>query len=105
METATKKCAKCGRELPVSEFYANKKAKDGLHSYCKECIRERRKNKRNAVKIERKALPKDFFSPASGGGSDNPLSKFTPRELMEELKRRGYRGKLEYTSVIDIENF
>jgi exosome complex RNA-binding protein Csl4 len=27
------------------------------------------------------------------------LSEFTPRELMEELKRRGYDGELVYTEV------
>lgn len=30
------------------------------------------------------------------------LANFTPRELMMELKRRGYVGKLEYTKVIDL---
>lgn len=35
------------------------------------------------------------------------LSEFTPRELMEELVRRGYKGKLSYTEVheIDLSNF
>lgn len=33
----TKVCSKCGRELPVSDFYKNKVAKDGLSSYCKKC--------------------------------------------------------------------
>ena len=36
----TKKCSKCGRELPVSEFYKNKSCKDGLRPYCKECHKE-----------------------------------------------------------------
>lgn len=34
-----------------------------------------------------------------------PLDKFTPRELMEELARRGYRGKLAFTQEIDITSF
>ena len=35
------------------------------------------------------------------------LAEFTPRELMAELARRGYEGKLTYTRVeeIDINNF
>lgn len=33
------------------------------------------------------------------------IDKFTPRELMEELARRGYRGKLQYTQEIDITKF
>lgn len=32
-----KKCSKCGRELPVSEFWKNASTKDGLQTYCKEC--------------------------------------------------------------------
>lgn len=37
----------------------------------------------------------------------HPLSKFTPRQLMEELKRRGYTGKLQYVEVktIDLNTF
>jgi len=32
-----KTCPKCNKEKNVSEFYNNKKRKDGLHSYCIEC--------------------------------------------------------------------
>lgn len=34
-----------------------------------------------------------------------PLDKFTPRELMEELARRGYKGKLQFTQEVDITSF
>ena len=30
---------------------------------------------------------------------DNPLADYTPRQLMEELKRRGYTGKLQFVEV------
>lgn len=30
-----KKCSKCGRELPVSEFWRNASTEDGLQTYCK----------------------------------------------------------------------
>ena len=33
------------------------------------------------------------------------LDQFTPRDLMNELARRGYKGKLSYTKEIDITNF
>lgn len=32
-----KKCSKCGREFPVSEFWRNASTEDGLQTYCKEC--------------------------------------------------------------------
>jgi len=40
--------------------------------------------------------------PASIEG--NPLSGFTPRELMQELHRRGYDGELSYTHRINLAN-
>lgn len=39
MEAETKKCAKCGQEKPLTEFYRNKKSSDGLQSYCKNCAK------------------------------------------------------------------
>ncbi len=41
VETKTKKCPKCKRILPATPvyFYRRKKAKFGLDSYCKECLR------------------------------------------------------------------
>lgn len=32
-----KTCKKCGKELPLTEFYAHKNAKDGLLNVCKSC--------------------------------------------------------------------
>jgi len=34
-----------------------------------------------------------------------PLANYSPRDLMVELANRGYRGKLTYQQVIDINNF
>lgn len=35
----------------------------------------------------------------------SPLESYTPRDLMMELANRGYRGKLTFQQVIDINNF
>lgn len=32
-----KTCSKCGKSKPASEFYKNRRSKDGLYSYCKVC--------------------------------------------------------------------
>jgi len=39
----TKRCSRCGRELPRDEehFHKQRKSKDGLNSRCKECSKER----------------------------------------------------------------
>lgn len=80
----TKQCVHCGKVLPVSEFYKNKTARNGLASWCKDCMVERRRElARNARLYETR------------GG----LESYTPRQLMEELARRGYRGTLTYTET------
>lgn len=86
LEVKTKKCSRCGRELPVTEFYKKSDTPDGLQSWCKECFREAEKQQR-----KRK----------SGGVSDE-LKTYTARQLMEELAKRGYRGELEYVKKINI---
>ena len=52
----TKVCAKCGRELPIQEFYQNKKYSDGYFCYCKEChkalVTERRQRMKGTLKAE-----------------------------------------------------
>lgn len=87
----TKKCSKCGRELPVSEFWKNITKDDGLQDYCKDCGKEYFK-KRN--KPSTNNLKKVFSNP--------DLAKFTHRQLIDELKARGYSGELLYTQKITL---
>lgn len=67
----TKKCAICGEVLPLDMFL---KRDAGRENVCISC-----KRKQN--------------------GKSEALAQFTPRELIEELKARGYKGKLTYTIV------
>lgn len=85
----TKVCSICGKELPLSNFYPHKNSKDGYTSMCKCCHKERAQ----AQRAEKKRL----VEIAKKGGKQ--LSDYTPRELMEELYRRGYRGTLEFVEV------
>ena len=82
--TQTKTCPRCGRTLPIENFYKNKDGKP--YSYCKECVK--------VLNAARKITPPD---------SENPLSEYTPRQLMQELKRRGYTGKLYIQQVADLD--
>ena len=50
----TKVCPKCGRELPLSEFNINKRNKDGLQTYCKECRKVYRENHREEILKQKK---------------------------------------------------
>ena len=88
LEVRTKKCSKCGRELPASEFYVKKGAADGLQAWCKEC-----------QKIDSRER---FASKAHYKGCNPELGRFTPRQLIEELRARGYTGELKYVQTIKI---
>ena len=85
----TKECKHCHRTLPVTEFYKKSGTPDGLQYYCKQCQNELNKSSK------RKKL-------AFGGGNPE-LSRFTPRQLMEELHTRGYTGELKYVQTINLE--
>lgn len=86
----TKKCTKCGRELPLSEFNKCSINTDGLQYRCKECC-----NKESMEYYYKKSKMNKVYS--------NPeLAKFTPRELMQELKSRGYTGELKYIQTISL---
>jgi len=41
-----KLCSKCGEQKPHTSFSTNGKAKDGLHSWCRDCVNAQRKEKR-----------------------------------------------------------
>ncbi len=87
MEQETKKCSKCGRELPLDEFTKNALSKDGMRKRCKQCENEERK----AVNQKKSKV---YTNPE--------LAKFQPRELMDELRARGFRGELEWIKKVKI---
>lgn len=81
-----KVCKVCGRELPLSHFRKNHLSQDGYVSTCTQCVTRKRKEG------EDKTL--DVTPPQGMQGGNPELSAFTPRELMAELKARGFKGKL-----------
>lgn len=90
----TQVCKCCGRELPIENF-AN--ANFGRRKTCNECmaqkIREGRKKRSELAELQKQ------ISEARG----LRLKDFQPRELMIELKNRGYEGKLVYTQRYEID--
>ena len=92
----TKKCSKCGRELPISRFSKCRSMKDGLQKICKECasLYNKERYKAKSSEKEERHLMKVFSNPE--------LAKFQPRELIAELRARGYSGELSIRQVITV---
>lgn len=98
----TKVCVKCGRELPIESFSPNMKNKDGYRNECKECAAAYQKERYQKMK-EGLIAPKYQRSSKCSKVFSNPeLAKFTPRQLIEELKMRGYKGSLTYEMKIEL---
>ena len=99
----TKVCKHCGRELPLSDFYTNSKAKDGYATYCKVCSNaisvEYARKRRERKKAEAKENERMEFEKKYKIYTCKELAPFTPRELMLELKARGYEGELLFREV------
>lgn len=94
MNNETKTCKRCGRVLPIEQMYRNV---FGVSNVCCEC----RKEAYHATMAKRKER-KDLVEQLEDAKSAR-LSSFTPRELMQELKRRGYEGTLTYMEVHTID--
>lgn len=62
--TEKKKCKCCGKELPLTAFY---KRGNGYRNICISCLR-------------------------NNNGVTERFKDFTDRDLMEELRSRGYKG-------------
>lgn len=81
-----KKCFICESEPLVSEFAYHPKSADGLCNACNNCRSKKVRKPRKNMLV-----------------SGNPaLSSFKPRDLIEELRVRGYKGKLTYTQEITL---
>lgn len=107
-EVKTKICSKCGREFPLEMFGPRKGAKDGRHSTCKVCVNEYEREYHARKKAEKAKLLADAQKAADAnpkadtlrleGGrvlrrvekDCKPLCEYDARELLEELKGRGY---------------
>ena len=85
-----KACKECGKLLTLNYFRLTPLSADGHANICKECARKKRQQK------------KDEFTPTPSGGGNPELAKFTPQELIEGLRSRGYSGKLTITREINV---
>ena len=99
----TKKCVKCGMELPVEMFYKTNHGK-GIDSCCMQCRKEAMKARRAAKRAKMQEAQKianeapinaQTLTLADGTvlkkvEKQRTLADYTSRELLTELKSRGY---------------
>ena len=100
-------CRRCGIEKPTSEFYKEKRNKDGLHSYCKSCKNKLTElNELNRVKqfnenpvtvTEKQCNSCGLIKPASEFSLDRRNSTGL-QGICKECGRKRYH---EYSKTID----
>lgn len=87
---ATKKCAGCARELPLSMFSKNRRTSDGLQERCKDCFSaynrrryaEKRDEIRGKVRKYKEENPRAVFATRLKTCEKNP-SKLRARKVVE----------------------
>lgn len=101
MEQDKKSCTCCGQVKTLDHF---KLTRWGTRvNVCTECANQKaRDNKIRKHQEEEMAKARED---AKKSERQKMLESYTPRELMNELARRGYTGELTYTMKIDITNF
>lgn len=96
----TQVCKCCGRELPVEEFrfIGTGEHRNRLRT-CNACCGK----KSSATRKGKKVNELDDLRRQLQEARTLRLRDFQPRELMIELKHRGYEGTLTYTEVRTID--
>ena len=105
VEVDLKKCPRCDESLPLAEFGVCRARKDGLNLYCKQCIRKRIAQSRQAMREYKNARNRNgvnLLGTHSAGENEAPveysalyvarmLKKMTPAERVREAIRGGAR--------------
>ena len=99
----TKVCRDCGRELPIERFKRNRYG-DRV-SVCIDCDTRKRRENKEKKSLEYAMAMQERLKAQKDEALKTTLSQFTPRQLIEELARRSYKGELTYVQKIDITNF
>lgn len=84
-DLTTKICAKCGKEKSVEYFKRNALSADGYCRLCNECTPPAKPKRRKLFE-----------------GGNPALVNFKSRELLDELRARGYRGELKITQSVKL---
>lgn len=101
MEQDKKSCICCGQIKTLDHF---KMTRWGERvNVCTECATQKARD--NKLRKKQEEETKKANEEAKKSERQKMLESYTPRELMNELARRGYTGELTYTMKIDITNF
>ena len=96
-----KKCFKCGRVLPLDEFYKHPRMKDGHLNKCKECTKidvkrdyDRKSTDEEWVEKERER-GREKYHRLGYGNKFSKTSMLCPitKTISSKLRRRGYNTK------------
>ena len=113
----TKVCPRCKKELPIEAYYQINRSDGTSHpsAYCKECTCKMTAESRDGKKKAKAPVAKpEVIASQTPAAPEKPatenhihkvyyhkdLAKFQPRDLMLELKARGYEGELVYKEYI-----
>lgn len=80
----TKICSKCGEEKPLSDFYENKRLKDGHEGRCKQCVKSYSKEYAKKHRAQRNAYNKRYYE-------RNPEKLKAKKEKSNQRKRELYK--------------
>ena len=97
-----KECAKCKQSKDESLFYKNSSKKDGLQSYCKECVKEN--DRKRVITGENKERSKAYYHKKKEDkeytlkeNDRKMIWKHQNIDLNREINKRHYReNKLQY---------
>ena len=88
----TKKCRKCGKELPIEELSKHWKSGDGHKNVCKCCEGRRKSSAQGHIisTVVRRSVE----------GGVAALKGIAASDLIAELRFRGYKGRLVYSREV-----
>ena len=101
MEQDKKSCICCGQVKTLDHFKMTRWGK--RVNVCTECANKKARD--NKIRKQQEQEMAKAREDAKKSERQKMLEQYTPRELMEELARRGYTGELVYTMKIDITKF
>ena len=100
-DVKTKKCLKCCEEKPLTDFYKDRRAKDGLFSHCKSCVKKYYKENKQAI-IERTKK----YQQENKEAIRERKKKYNKenKEAIREKKKKYYQDNKEYFNKYRQEN-